>query len=89
MEDGAEVEDRLGGVGLGVHFFFDESYFQSYPLQSCLNRGVIFFGGGGRFLQRFKVELEKVGLGVILRSFLVILPPILPRILPQSYLKSC
>ncbi len=26
MEDGAEVEDRLGGVGQGVHFFFDESY---------------------------------------------------------------
>ncbi len=22
MEDGAEVEDKLGGVGQGVHFFF-------------------------------------------------------------------
>ncbi len=22
MEDGAEVEDRLGSVGLGVHFFW-------------------------------------------------------------------
>ncbi len=26
MEDGAEVEDRLGGAGRDVHFFFDESY---------------------------------------------------------------
>ncbi len=26
MEDGAEVEDRLGGTGRGVNFFLDESY---------------------------------------------------------------
>ncbi len=26
MEDGAEVEDMLGGMGRGVHFFGDEYY---------------------------------------------------------------
>jgi hypothetical protein len=26
MEDGAEVDDRFGGAGRGVHFFLDESY---------------------------------------------------------------
>jgi hypothetical protein len=35
-----------------------------------------------------KVGLE-VGLGVIFKSLLVILPPIIHQILPQSYLKSC
>jgi hypothetical protein len=26
MEDGAEVEDRLGGTGRGLHFSLDEYY---------------------------------------------------------------
>jgi hypothetical protein len=77
MEDGAEVEDRLGGTGRGVNFFFsDESYLNpTLYLQSCLIRGVIFFdffwGGFGKIQGRIRI-------GVILWSFLVILPPILP-----------
>jgi hypothetical protein len=26
MEEGAEVEDRVGGTGQGVYIFLDESY---------------------------------------------------------------
>ncbi len=78
MEVGAEVEDRLGGAGRGVQFFLDESYHQSYLLQSCLKRGVFFWILGGGFCLQFEVGFEKVGLGAILWSFLVILPPILP-----------
>jgi hypothetical protein len=51
----------------------------------------IIFGIFGEVFATIEVGLEKVelgvGLGVILWSFLVILP--VPRILPQSYLKSC
>jgi hypothetical protein len=78
MEDGAEVEDRLGSVGLGVNFFCWMNPTSILPFTILPKMGGNFFDFWGRFLLRFKVGLEKVGLGVILQSFLVILPPILP-----------
>ncbi len=47
---------------------------------------------GGNFLfwgEVFATIWGRIRIGVILWSFLVILPPILPWILPQSYLKRC
>ncbi len=83
MEGRVFIFSFLGGV---------ESYIQSLPLQSYQKRGVIFWFWGDIFAT-IEVGLEEVGLevelGVILWSFLVILAPILPWILPQSYLKSC
>ncbi len=85
MEDGAEVEDGWDGTGQCAHFFSFlgrvEYYLQSYPLQSFQKRGVIF-GILGDVFATIEVGLGLVelgvGLGVILWSFLVILPPILP-----------
>jgi hypothetical protein len=80
MEDGAEVEDRLGGVGQGIHCFWmnPTSILPSTILPRKGGNFIDFFGGGvGKIRGRIRI-------GVILLSFLVIPPPILPQILPQS-----
>jgi hypothetical protein len=85
MEDGAEVEDRLGGTGRGAHFFLDE-YYLNPNLYNLAKKGGYFFWFLGEV---FAMIRGRIRIGVILWSFLVILSSILPRILPQSYLKSC
>ncbi len=82
MEDGCRQWAGQCGVGCSLFSFLggDESYLQSYPLflpkmggNFCDFGGVIF----ATFEVRFGLVGLGVGLGVILWSFLVILPPIL------------
>ena len=42
MEDGAEVEDRLGGAGRGPHFFLDENYLNPTLYNLAKKRGQFF-----------------------------------------------
>jgi hypothetical protein len=76
-----EVEDERGRrAGVFVFFSF-HGRVESLP--QILPRTVAKLGGdlggfGGVFFLQFEVGLGLVGLGVILWSFLVILPPILP-----------
>jgi hypothetical protein len=59
MEDGAEVEDRLGGVGRGVHFFWMNPT-SILPSTILPKKGGNFFDFWGRFLLQFE---EGLGLG--------------------------
>ncbi len=76
---------RQVGRGMGVHFF--PTFNPTSQIVSKIRGN--FWDFGGVFLLWFEVGLGLVGLKVILQSFLVILHPIIPWILPQSYLKSC
>jgi hypothetical protein len=87
MEDGAEVEDGRGGAGQGVHFFLflAELHPTFNPtLYNPTKKGFLFWG---EVFATSEVGLEKVGfevgLGVVLWSFLAILPPILPQSYPN------
>jgi hypothetical protein len=62
--------------------FFRQILHQSYPLQSCLKRGYFFLFLG----DVFATIQGRIRIGVILWSFLVILPLILPRILREPRL---
>ncbi len=76
MEDGAEVEDRLGGVGQGVLFFWMNTT-SFLPFTILPKKGVNFFDFGGRFLLQFEVGLGLGSFfGVSWSSYI------------QSYLKS-
>ena len=84
---GKVMEAGAGRAGWrGVHYFFFSwrgwILPQSYPLQSCIKIGIFFLNSGVFFV----TIGGRIRIGVILWSYLVILPPILPRILPQSYL---
>jgi hypothetical protein len=59
MEGGAEVGDRLGGAGRGVHFFF-MSPTSILPSTILPKKGGNFFDFLGGILARFEVRL---GLG--------------------------
>jgi hypothetical protein len=59
MEDGAEVEDRLGGAGRGVHFFRMNPT-SILPSTILPKKGGNYFDFGGGVLTRFGVGL---GLG--------------------------
>ncbi len=85
MEDGAEVEDRLGGAGRGVHFFWMNPT-SILPSTILPKKGGNFFVFLGGVVGKIRGGIR---IGVILWSFLVILFQILSQILPQSYLKSC
>jgi hypothetical protein len=76
MEDGAEVEDRLGGTGRGDHFFLMNTT-SILPSTILPKKGGNFFDFGGRLLLRFEVGLGLGSFfGVSWSSYL------------QSYLKS-
>jgi hypothetical protein len=55
MEDGAEVEDRLGGAGRGVHFFWMNPT-SILPSTILSKKGGNFFDFWGGILARFEVE---------------------------------
>jgi hypothetical protein len=59
MENRAEVEDRSGSAGWGVHFFLDE-YYLNPTLYNLAKKGGYLFDFWGRVLLRFEVGL---GLG--------------------------
>ncbi len=93
-----EVEDGRGGPGpAGCSFLFLflaglNPTFNPTLYNTTKNRGYFLWFWGEIFVTiQGSTEIGRIGvrLGVILWSFSVILPPILPRILPQSYLKIC
>ncbi len=71
MEDGGRTRAGQGGV-----LIFPPTFNPTSRIVAKIGDNFWDFGG---------VFLGLVGLGVILWSFWVILPPIIPRILPQSY----
>ncbi len=63
MEDGAEVEDRLGGAGRGVYFWGGE-YYLNPPSTILPKKGGIFFDFGGMFLLELHLDLVfRLGIG--------------------------
>ncbi len=78
-----EVED---GRGCSFFLFLAGLNLTSNPtsMNHKINKAW-FLGFWGVFMLGFEEGMGFLGLGVFLWSFLVILPPILPRILPQSY----